>query len=586
MLNDIDPLAKKNAEQWLCSKAIDQSAKDIIKSMMKNNIEQFNESFYRNLEFGTGGLRGIMGIGTNRMNHYTVAMATQGFVNYIIKCNPNKQIKAVISFDNRNNSKQFAQITANVMSANGFKVYLFKELRPTPVLSYAVRYLGCDAGVMLTASHNPKEYNGYKAYWNDGGQLVSPNDKLVIDEVVKITDYAQVKIDGGQENITILHDHFDQYYLDEVLKLSLSSDAIKKYSDIKICYTPLHGTGITMVPKALEMYGFRNINIVKEQAVLDGNFPTCKSPNPEEHSAMELGLKLAKEVDANILLATDPDADRVGIAVKNQNEEFILLNGNQTATVLTYYILLRWKELGKFKGNEYTIKTIVTSELIKKVSESFGVKNYDVFTGFKFIAEKILELQGKEKYICGGEESYGFSIGDYVRDKDAISACCLIAEVCAWAKEQGKSFFDILLDIYLGYGFFKEDLLSITIKGKSGAEEIQKMMASFRQNPPKKIIGLDVMMIKDYQKQTTLNTRTLKEEMLDFPKSNVIQFFLEDGSKISIRPSGTEPKIKFYFGVFNKLNKISEFTDLANKAESKIQAIISELGLNKIKTIE
>ncbi|MEA5100167.1 MAG: phospho-sugar mutase [Bacteroidales bacterium] len=576
---NMDLSAQKNAQQWLDSNSIDSSTKDIIKDMMLNNIEQFNESFYRNLEFGTGGLRGIMGIGTNRMNQYTVAMATQGFANYIIESNPNKEIKAVISFDNRNNSKEFAQITARVMAANGFKVFLFKELRPTPELSYAVRYFGCDAGVMLTASHNPKDYNGYKAYWNDGGQLVSPHDTLVIEKVMKITDYSQVKIQENLDNITILEKSFDDKYLEEVLKLSLNPQIINKHSDIKICYTPLHGTGITLVPKALEMYGFKNINIVSEQAIIDGNFPSCKSPNPEEHSAMELGIKLAKEIDADILLATDPDADRVGIAVKDQCNEFILINGNQTATVLTYYILKTLKETSRLKGNEYTIKTIVTSELIKKVSESFGVKNYDVFTGFKFIADKILQLEGKEKYICGGEESYGFSIGDFVRDKDAVSACCMIAEVCAWAKEQGKTFFDILLDIYLEYGFFKEELISITKQGKQGAEEIQNMMLVFRENPPKTLIGLEVVRIKDYQKQLNIDLKNNTEEALDFPKSNVLQFFLEDGSKVSVRPSGTEPKIKFYFGVYNKLHSIEDYPELLKKANEKISRIIGELGL-------
>ncbi|MDD2576352.1 MAG: phospho-sugar mutase [Bacteroidales bacterium] len=576
---NMDLSAQKNAQQWLDSNSIDSSTKDIIKDMMLNNIEQFNESFYRNLEFGTGGLRGIMGIGTNRMNQYTVAMATQGFANYIIESNPNKEIKAVISFDNRNNSKEFAQITARVMAANGFKVFLFKELRPTPELSYAVRYFGCDAGVMLTASHNPKEYNGYKAYWNDGGQLVSPHDTLVIEKVMKITDYSQVKIQENLDNITILEKSFDDKYLEEVLKLSLNPQIINKHSDIKICYTPLHGTGITLVPKALEMYGFKNINIVSQQAIIDGNFPSCKSPNPEEHSAMELGIKLAKEIDADILLATDPDADRVGIAVKDQCNEFILINGNQTATVLTYYILKTLKETSRLKGNEYTIKTIVTSELIKKVSESFGVKNYDVFTGFKFIADKILQLEGKEKYICGGEESYGFSIGDFVRDKDAVSACCMIAEVCAWAKEQGKTFFDILLDIYLEYGFFKEELISITKQGKQGAEEIQNMMLVFRENPPKTLIGLEVVRIKDYQKQLNIDLKNNTEEALDFPKSNVLQFFLEDGSKVSVRPSGTEPKIKFYFGVYNKLHSIEDYPELLKKANEKISRIIGELGL-------
>lgn len=576
---NIDLSAQKNAQQWLDSNSISSSTKDIIKDMMQNNIEQFNESFYRNLEFGTGGLRGIMGIGTNRMNQYTVAMATQGFANYIIESNPNKEIKAVISFDNRNNSKEFAQITARVMAANGFKVFLFKELRPTPELSYAVRYFGCDAGVVLTASHNPKEYNGYKAYWNDGGQLVSPHDTFVIEQVVKITDYSQVKIQESLDNITIVEKSFDDNYLEEVLKLSLNPQIIKKHSDIKICYTPLHGTGITLVPKALEMYGFKNVNIVSEQAIIDGNFPSCKSPNPEENSAMEMGIKLAKEIDADILLATDPDADRVGIAVKDQSNEFILINGNQTATVLTYYILKTLKETSRLKGNEYTIKTIVTSELIKKVSESFGVKNYDVFTGFKFIADKILQLEGKEKYVCGGEESYGFSIGDFVRDKDAVSACCMIAEVCAWAKEQGKTFFDILLDIYLEYGFFKEELISITKQGKQGAEEIQNMMLAFRENPPKTLIGLEVVRIKDYQKQLDIDLKNNTEKDLDFPKSNVLQFFLEDGSKVSVRPSGTEPKIKFYFGVYNKLNSIEDYPELLKKANEKISRIIGELGL-------
>lgn len=578
----IDNIAKQNAEQWLSSKAIDQATKDSINDMMKNNIGEFNESFYRHLEFGTGGLRGIMGIGTNRMNQYTVAMATQGFVNYIIKSNPNKDIETVISFDNRNNSKEFSLITARVMAANGFKVNLFKELRPTPVLSYAVRRLNCDAGVMVTASHNPKEYSGYKAYWNDGGQLVCPHDGLVIEEVIKITDYSQVKLQNNNDNITIIDNSFDKHYFYEVLKLSLNPELVKKHSNIKICYTPLHGTGITMVPKALELFGFKNIHIVREQAIVDGDFPTCKSPNPEEESAMELGLKLAKEIDADVLLATDPDADRVGIAVKDQEGKFILINGNQTATVLTYYILKQLKEQGKLKGNEYTIKTIVTSELVRKVSESFAVKNYDVFTGFKFIADKILSLEGKEKYICGGEESYGFSIGDFVRDKDAISSCCLIAEICAWAKEQDKTFYDILLDIYLEYGFYKEDLYSIVSKGKSGAEEIQNMMRAFRKNPPKSLIGLEVVRIKDYQKQISKDIKTQEDERLDFPKSNVLQFFLEDGSKISVRPSGTEPKIKFYFGVVNKLNSIKEFPELSIQADAKIQAIIKELGLDKI----
>jgi len=575
---EIDPLAQANAQQWLASNSIDKATKDIINDMMLNNIEEFNDAFYKKLAFGTGGLRGVMGVGTNRMNKYTVAMATQGFVNYI-KQNKQGQIKTVISFDSRNNSKTFAQITARVMTANGFTVYMFENLRPTPMLSFAVRELGCDGGVMLTASHNPKEYNGYKAYWNDGGQLVAPHDTLVIEQVDKITDFSQVHCADSMDSITILGEDFDQRFLAHIHALSLSQKIVKKHSSLKIAYTPLNGTGITLVPKALAMYGFKNLHTVKQQATPDGNFPTCPYPNPEEKAAMQLGLNLANEINADILLATDPDADRVGVGVKDLSGNFILLNGNQTGTLLTYYILNRWQEEKRFKGNEYTIKTIVTSELIKEVSQSFGVKSYDVLTGFKFIADKILALEGKETYICGGEESYGFSIGDFVRDKDAIGTCCMVAECTAWAAEQGKSLFELLLDIYVKFSFYKEDLKSITIKGKEGAKEIEEMMSAFRYKPPKTLAGLEVVEIRDYETLFACNLKTGAKTKICLPQSNVLQFFLSDGSKISVRPSGTEPKIKFYFGVCHPLKTREEFDSVSQKAEEKIQTIIKELGI-------
>ncbi len=579
-MKNIDPNAEINSQKWLSS-SIDEETKNIIIKMKEDNIEEFNEAFYRNLEFGTGGLRGIMGIGTNRMNRFTVSMATQGFANYIIKNNPLGEKKVVISFDNRNRSDEFAMITAKVFAANGFKVSIFKELRPTPVLSFAVREMGAIAGVMVTASHNPKEYNGYKAYWNDGGQLTNPHDVLVIEEVNKILDFSQVNIQEDLENISFIDKEIDKIYLEKVLALRIDNSSIQKQKDLKIVYTPLHGTGITMVPKALEMFGFNNIRIVEKQAIIDGNFPTCKSPNPEEASAMELGLELSREIDADILMATDPDADRVGIAVKNNKGEFVLINGNQTATVLTYYILKKYKEENRLKGNEFIIKTIVTSELIKEIANNYNVKSYDVLTGFKYIADKILSLEGKETYICGGEESYGFSIGDFVRDKDAVSTCCLLAEVCAWAKENGKSFYDILIDIYLEYGLYKEDLLSITLKGKSGIEQINSMMNNFRTNPPKNIIGQRIIRIKDYKERLDKDLINNTSEEIHLPISNVLQYYLEDGSRFTVRPSGTEPKIKFYFGVKNKISSREEFAQELEKADNKIQSIIEELGLNK-----
>lgn len=576
---NIDATAKANVQTWLDG-AYDEATKQAIREMMANNQEELNESFYKNLEFGTGGLRGIMGVGTNRMNKYTVAMATQGLANYVKKCFPEANpIKAAVSHDSRNHSREFAEITANVLAANGFKVYLFEALRPTPELSFAVRHFGCQTGVMVTASHNPKEYNGYKAYWNDGCQLVAPHDTNVIDEVLKIKELKDVKMTGGEKNIEIIGENVDSIYLDRIEKNSLHPELIKKHHDIKIVYTPLHGTGITMIPRMLEKLGFTNVNIVKEQATPDGNFPTTPSPNPEEHAAMKMAVDLAKEIDADIVFASDPDADRVGVAVKRPDGEWMLLNGNQTLSVLIYYLLKEWKDTGKLTGKEYIIKTIVTSELPAEIAKSCGVKVYDVLTGFKFIGDKIRELEGKELFIGGGEESYGYMIGDFVRDKDAVSACSMIAEIAAWAAEQGKTFFDVLTDIYKEYGFYKEGLLSVVRKGKSGAEEIQQMMKNYRENPPQVIDGSKVICIKDYKLQESCNMLNGTKETITLPKSNVLQFFTEDGNKVTVRPSGTEPKIKFYFGVKGELSSKNDF-DKANAAlDNKIASIKKSMGL-------
>ncbi|MDR1724899.1 MAG: phospho-sugar mutase [Bacteroidales bacterium] len=568
-INKIDNTALANAEKWLQS-TIDTVTKDEILKMKSENIDIFNDAFYRTLEFGTGGLRGIMGIGTNRMNKYTVAMATQGFANYVKKVvKRNNEYKAVISYDSRNNSRNFAEITAKVFVANGFKVFLFENLRPTPMESFAVRYLKCDVGVMITASHNPKEYNGYKAYWSDGGQLVNPHDTAVIEEVNKITDIAQIKMQKDTSNIYFLNNDFDEIYLKNVHSLSLSAEAIKKHSNLKIVYTPLHGTGGQIVPKALNMFGFKNIIPVDEQSKPDGNFPTCVSPNPEEHSAMNLGLKLAKQINADLLLATDPDADREALAAKDNNGEWMLFNGNQTASIITYYLLSKWQEKGKLTGKEFIVSTIVSSELIKRIAESFNVKCYEVLTGFKFIADKILSLEGKEKYIGGGEESYGYLVGDFVRDKDAVSGCCIIAEIAAWAASEGKSIFDILVEIYIKYGFYHESLLSIVREGKKGQEEIANIMQAFRTNPPKTLLGEKIVSVKDY----------LDVNKTGLPKSNVLQWILADGTKISIRPSGTEPKLKFYFGVASNLSSTSDIHKEESLAEEKIKQIKQELKI-------
>lgn len=575
---NIDASSKANIKTWL-EGSYDEATKQAIRDMM-DNPNELNESFYRNLEFGTGGLRGIMGVGTNRMNKYTVAMATQGLANYVKKCFSDvPQLKAAISHDSRNHSREFAEITANVLAANGFHVYLFDSLRPTPELSFAVRHFGCQTGVMLTASHNPKEYNGYKAYWDDGCQLVAPHDTNVIDEVLKIQRLEDVKMSGGEANIEIVGPDVDAAFLDRVEKNSLHPELIKKHHDIKIVYTPLHGTGITLIPRMLERLGFTNVNIVKEQATPDGNFPTTPSPNPEEHAAMKMAVDLARNIDADIVFASDPDADRVGVAVKRPDGEWMLLNGNQTLSVIIYYLMKQWKETGRLTGNEYIIKTIVTSELPADIAKREGVKVYDVLTGFKFIGDKIRELEGKELFIGGGEESYGYMIGDFVRDKDAVSACSMIAEIAAWAAEQGKTFFDVLVDLYTEYGFYKEGLLSVVRKGKSGAEEIQQMMKDYRENPPKQIDGENVICIKDYKLHESTDLRTGQKEPITLPTSNVLQFFTDKGNKVTVRPSGTEPKIKFYFGVKGTLPSKADFDSVNTSLDAKIDAIKKSLNL-------
>ncbi|MBP5327404.1 MAG: phospho-sugar mutase [Bacteroidales bacterium] len=575
----LDATTVANVNTWL-SGAYDEETKAAIRRMQAENPEELNESFYRSLEFGTGGLRGIMGVGTNRMNRYTVAMATQGLANYVKKVFEGEaELRAAISHDSRNHSREFAEITANVLAANGFTVYLFDDMRPTPELSFAVRYFHCHTGVMLTASHNPKEYNGYKAYWNDGCQLTAPHDTNVIGEVEKIKQLSDVKWSGGENRIHIVGSEVDEAFMQQIEKNVLHPECIKAQHDLKIVYTPLHGTGIKLIPTMLQRLGFTNVNVVKEQAVPDGNFPTTPSPNPEEHAAMKMAVELAQNIDADIVFASDPDADRVGVAVKKPNGEWMLLNGNQTMSVIIYYLLKEWKEKGKLTGKEFIIKTIVTSELPADIAKRQGVKVYDVLTGFKWIGSKIRELEGKETFIGGGEESYGYMIGDFVRDKDAVGACSMIAEIAAWALSQGKTFFDVLVDLYKEYGFYKEGLLSVVRKGKSGAEEIQQMMKDYRANPPKEINGSKVICLRDIKTLESKNMETGEVEKIDLPSSNVLQFFTADGNKVTVRPSGTEPKIKFYFGVKGELASKEGFDDTNAALDKKIDDIKKSMGL-------
>ncbi len=562
---------------WL-NGTYDQTTKNEIQLLMDNEATtELTDAFYKNLEFGTGGLRGIMGAGSNRINKYTIGTATQGLANYLNKKYKGEKISVAIAHDSRNNSSVFANVTADVFSANGIQVYFFSELRPTPELSFAIRHLSCKSGVMLTASHNPKEYNGYKAYGEDGGQFTSPDDQMVMDEVAAIKSIDEVKFDRIDSNIHVIGEEIDTLYLDQITALSVSSEAIKREHDLKIVYSPIHGTGITLVPKALAQFGFTNVNIVEEQSQPDGNFPTVVYPNPEEKEALTLALKKAKEIDADLVLATDPDADRVGIAVKNNDGEFVLLNGNQTGSLLINYILTAWEERGKLTGNEYVISTIVTTSLIKAICDAKGVEYFNTLTGFKWIGQVMTRLQGKKTFIAGGEESYGYLIGDLVRDKDAVISCAFIAEMTAYYKDKGSSLYQAMVEMYVTYGLFKEDLVSITKKGKTGAEEIVAMMEKFRNNPPSKLGGSHVVTLKDYElnKETDITTGISKD--LGFPKSDVLQFITEDGSIISARPSGTEPKIKFYCSVNTPLGSADDYNATEEKLTEKIKKIMEDL---------
>ena len=577
-MTKVDEHTLRKAQEWLDG-AYDEETKASIRNMMENDQQELIESFYKDLEFGTGGLRGIMGAGSNRMNKYTVGAATQGFANYLRKNFPGmEQLKVAIAYDSRNNSKYFAQVTADVFSANGIKVYLFDDLRPTPELSFAIRHFKCQGGIVITASHNPKEYNGYKAYWDDGGQLISPHDKNVIKEVQQITDISAVKFESNPSLIELIGEEVDRVYLEHIKSLSLSPDVIQRQRELKIVYTPIHGTGAKLVPQALKSFGFDSVHVVEEQAVADGNFPTVISPNPEEPAALEMALRKADKIGADLVMATDPDADRVGIAVRKDGK-LVLLNGNQAATLLIYYLLEKWHENGKLLGKEYIVKTIVTTELLVDIAHKYRVEYFDVLTGFKYIADIIKELEGKKQFIGGGEESYGYLVGDFVRDKDAVSSCAMLAEVAAWASDKGMGMYDLLKQIYSEFGFYKEKLISVVRKGKAGAEEIQQMMDNFRNKTPEQFNGSKVVVVKDYQSGKEKNLLTGEEKDILLPRSNVLQFFTEDGSKISVRPSGTEPKIKFYFGVKAPFGRSDDFEKTAEELDGKIDAIISDLGV-------
>jgi phosphoglucomutase len=565
-------IVHEKAESWL-NFDLDEQSKIEIKQLINTNENELIESFYKDLEFGTGGLRGIMGVGTNRMNKYTVGMSTQGLCNYLLKTFKNQEISIAIAHDCRNNSRFFAETTAAVCSANGIKVFLFDALRPTPELSFAIRESGCKSGIVITASHNPKEYNGYKVYWEDGAQIINPHDKNIIEEVRAITNPDQVKFNAQNQLIASIGKDFDAKYIEALKTVSLHPEIIAKHHDMAIVYTPIHGTGVDLAPMALKAFGFTNIISVAEQNITDGNFPTVQSPNPEEPAALKMAIDKAIETNAELVMGTDPDADRVGIVVRNNTGKYILLNGNQTASILIYYLLSQWKERNKLKGKEYIVKTIVTSEILTEIADSFKVETFDVLTGFKYIAAIIRENEGIKTFIGGGEESYGYLAGDFVRDKDAIMSCALIAEAAAWAKDQGKTLLDILHDIYLKYGFYKENLISIKREGKAGAEEIAAMMDKFRNQPPDSINGSDVVLIHDFEKQTTIDKISDLRYTINLPKSNVLQFELHDGSKISIRPSGTEPKIKFYFSVKAKLDSLADFDKTNTLLEARIEAL-------------
>lgn len=566
MISNLDITIQNKINQWL-GDSFDSSTNAAVKKLIdEDRKDDLIEAFYKDLEFGTGGLRGIMGVGSNRINKYTLGKATQGLSNYLKKVYPNEQLKVAVSYDSRNNSKEFAKMVSDVFSSNDIIVYFFEEMRPTPVLSFAIRELGCHSGVMLTASHNPKEYNGYKAYWKDGGQLVAPHDQNVINEVNAIEKNSQIKFEAKEENIKTLGVDFDQSYLEAIKKLSVRPDVVLKQKDLKVVFSPIHGTGVTMVPATFKAWGFTNLMLVESQAQPDGNFPTVIYPNPEEEEAMSLAIAEGIKQDADLILATDPDADRVGVAVKNLKGEYQLLNGNQIGSLLIYYVLSSKHQQGVLKDNDYIVKTIVTTSLIEKIAESLNVKCYDVLTGFKFIGELMTANEGKERFLVGGEESYGYLIGDLVRDKDAVISSVFIAEMTAYYKDQGKSLFDALIELYLQFGYYKEKLIAITKEGKSGAEEISNTMIALRQNPHKKLGGIEVAEVRDYL-----------QNIYGLPKSNVLQFITVEGDVISARPSGTEPKIKFYCSVKGILRSAEDFDTLSQELDEKLERIMSDL---------
>jgi phosphoglucomutase len=574
----IDSATQNRINTWLNGSYDDATKNEIRQLITDGKEDELIDSFYKELEFGTGGLRGIMGVGSNKMNKYTIGTATQGLANYLKKCFPNEEIKVALAHDSRNNSDYFTQITADVFSANGIKVYQFSALRPTPLLSYTIRKLKCHSGVVVTASHNPKEYNGYKAYWNDGAQMIAPHDTNVINEVNEIKDIKEVKFNANPALIERIDTELDQAYIRDVKAISVNPAAIRRQKEMKIVFTPIHGTGITLVPDLLLEFGFENVTVVKEQSEPNGNFPTVVYPNPEEGDALSLAIQKAKEIDAEIVMATDPDADRVGIAVKDNKGEWILLNGNQTGSLLLYYLINAWREAGKLNDKQFICKTIVTSYIMDSIAEANGVKCYNVLTGFKFIADLIKQLEGKETFIAGGEESYGYLVGDFVRDKDAVSSCAFIAEMAAYYKDKGKSLYEVLQDVYVRHGFYKEKLISITKKGKSGADEIKQMMKDLRANPPKTLGGARLVKLMDYEMQTETDLLVGTKKPIHLPKSDVLQFVMEDGSKASARPSGTEPKIKFYFSVKEHLASANQYEEVSKKCDEKIEQTIKDLG--------
>ena len=579
MANELERMVLEKAQTWLDGHYDDETKKQ-VKYLMDNDMKELVESFYKDLEFGTGGLRGIMGVGSNRMNIYTVGAATQGLANYLKKNFAGEAIRVAVGHDSRNNSRLFAERVADIFASNGFAVYLFDALRPTPELSFAIRELKCQSGVVVTASHNPKEYNGYKAYWTDGSQVTAPHDKNIIEEVAKITDVDMVLTGKNPENITVLDEKFDEIYLERVHALSLSPESVRKHSDMKIIYTPLHGSGVRLVPASLAKFGFTNVKLVPEQAVVDGNFPTVESPNPEERKTMSMAIDLAAKEGADLVLATDPDSDRIGVALRNKKGEYVLLNGNQTLVLLLSYQLTRWAERGELDGNQYVVKTIVTAQMANAVADFFKVKCYDCLTGFKYIAKIIRENEGKAKYIGGGEESFGYLAGDYVRDKDAVSACSMAAEAAAWAMDtMGLTLFEWLQQLYVKYGFYREGLVSVVRKGKEGAELIQKMMVDFRANPPKTILGSPVVRINDFLSLEQTDVVSGAKTTIEQDKSNVLQWFTEDGTIVSVRPSGTEPKIKFYFGVKAPLASVEDYDKVLAELDAKIEGIKKDLRL-------